>query len=56
MIDFKDYLQNHIVILDGGMGSLLQARGLQPGDMPERWNLSHADDIIDMALRKSSAF
>ena len=48
MIDFKDYLQNHIVILDGGMGSLLQARGLQPGDMPERWNLSHADDIIDI--------
>ena len=48
MIDFKNYLQNHIVILDGGMGSLLQARGLQPGDMPERWNLSHADDIIDI--------
>ena len=47
-MDFKAYLNNHIVILDGGMGTLLQARGLQPGDMPERWNISHPEDIIDI--------
>ena len=47
-MDFKEYLQHNIVILDGGMGSLLQARGLQPGEAPERWNLTHADDIIDI--------
>jgi 5-methyltetrahydrofolate--homocysteine methyltransferase len=33
-------------LLDGGMGSLLQARGLQPGEHPERWNISHADVIV----------
>lgn len=42
---FKEYLQQNIVILDGGMGTLLQERGLQPGEQPERWNLSHPEDI-----------
>lgn len=42
---FREYLQNHIVFLDGGMGTLLQQRGLQPGEHPERWNLSHPDVI-----------
>lgn len=45
-MNFRDFLANHVVILDGGMGTLLQERGLQPGDMPERWNLSHPEDIV----------
>ena len=44
-MDFREYLQQNIVILDGGMGTLLQERGLQPGEQPERWNLSHPEDI-----------
>jgi len=31
----REYLKENIVILDGGMGTLLQARGLQPGEAPE---------------------
>ncbi|MBQ4076234.1 MAG: homocysteine S-methyltransferase family protein [Mailhella sp.] len=31
---------------DGGMGTLLQARGLKPGELPERWNLARPEDII----------
>ena len=31
--------------LDGGTGTLLQAAGLQPGEAPETWNLSHPDVI-----------
>lgn len=42
----RDYLQQNIVILDGGMGTLLQERGLQPGEQPESWNLSHPDAVI----------
>ena len=45
-MDFHQFLHNHIVCLDGGMGTLLQARGLQPGEYPERWNISHPDEII----------
>ena len=42
---FKEYLQNNIVYLDGGMGTLLQKRGLKPGKAPEEWNISHSDVI-----------
>ena len=44
-MSFKEFLENHIVILDGGMGTLLQSQGLQAGDLPERWNISHPEVI-----------
>ena len=40
-----EYLKSHITYLDGGMGTLLQAQGLKPGERPERWNLSHPEAI-----------
>ena len=43
MNKFKSFLSENIVLLDGGMGTLLQARGLAAGEFPERWNLSHPD-------------
>ena len=33
---------------DGGMGSMLQARGLQAGEMPEMWNLTHPEIVRDI--------
>lgn len=44
-MNFKEYLQNNIVYLDGGMGTLLQANGLKPGELPELWNLTHPEII-----------
>ncbi len=38
-MDFRSFLKNNLVRLDGGMGTLLQARGLTPGEHPERWCL-----------------
>lgn len=43
-----DYLKDNIVYLDGGMGTLLQERGLKPGELPERWNLTHPDIIVEL--------
>ena len=43
-----DFLKNSIICLDGGMGTLLQARGLMPGEFPERWNISHPSEIIEI--------
>lgn len=43
-----EYMQGHILYLDGGMGTLLQAQGLAPGELPERWNMTHPDVIIDI--------
>ncbi len=34
-----------ILLLDGAMGTQLQARGLLPGEIPELWNLTRPDDI-----------
>lgn len=44
-MNFKEYLKEHIVYLDGGMGTLLQAQGLRAGELPERWNISHPAEI-----------
>ena len=33
------------LVLDGGMGTMLQARGLQLGGVPELWNLEKPEDI-----------
>lgn len=41
-----EYLKNNILYLDGGMGTLLQERGLLPGEYPERWNITHSDVIV----------
>ena len=41
-----DYLKENLVYLDGGMGTLLQKRGLQAGELPERWNVTHPDVIV----------
>ena len=46
-----EYIKQKPLILDGGMGTLLQARGLTPGELPELWNLSHPEEII--AIQKS---
>ena len=43
-----DYLKDNLLILDGGMGTLLQKIGLLPGELPERWNLTRPDVIIEI--------
>ncbi len=47
-MNFREYLKNNIVYLDGGMGTLLQERGLEAGEHPERWNITHPDIITDI--------
>ncbi|MBR3778647.1 MAG: homocysteine S-methyltransferase family protein [Clostridia bacterium] len=43
---FREFLNENIVVLDGGMGTLLQEQGLGAGEAPERWNLTHPDAIV----------
>ena len=40
-----DYIKENILILDGGMGSFLQEKGLRPGERPEPWNISHPEVV-----------
>ena len=42
-MDILTFLQQNTVILDGGTGTLLQKAGLPLGELPERWNITHAE-------------
>ncbi len=44
-MNILDYMKDHLLYLDGGMGTLLQDAGLAAGEYPERWNLSHPEVI-----------
>lgn len=44
-IDIRDFLGKERLFFDGGTGTLLQARGLRPGELPEIWNLTHPEII-----------
>ena len=41
-------LGKELLYFDGGMGTLLQSKGLKPGELPEVWNLEHTEEIVDI--------
>ena len=47
---FLNRLGRERLYCDGGTGSLLQAKVLKGGELPERWNLTHPDAVRDVAL------
>ena len=44
-MDIREKLESGFVFFDGGFGTLLQAAGLKPGELPERWNLEKPETI-----------
>jgi len=38
-----------ILVSDGAWGTFLHRKGLAPGECPEEWNLTHPDDVKDIA-------
>ncbi len=47
-MNISERVRERIIIWDGGMGSMLQERGLQPGELPETWNITHPEVVIDI--------
>lgn len=47
-MDFLQKIKTSFVLFDGGMGTMLQEKGLQPGEVPETRNITAPDDIIDI--------
>ena len=39
---------NKFTILDGGMGTMLQAAGLPVGQLPEVWNITNPDTVAEI--------
>lgn len=44
-MSFRDKIGKEILFFDGGMGTLLQERGLKTGEVPETWNILHPEVI-----------
>lgn len=48
MREILEEIGKRMVFFDGGTGSLLQAQGLMPGELPETWNIRHPDIIVKL--------
>ncbi len=44
----KNLLGKGLLFFDGGTGTILQSKGLKPGELPETWNLKHPDIITQL--------
>ncbi len=51
----RDRLGKELLFFDGGMGTLLQEKGLEPGELPELWNITHPDEIRSIHRRYMEA-
>ena len=47
-MNIREFIKNNIVILDGGLGTLLQKSGLPSGELPERWNVTHPETVTEI--------
>lgn len=48
MNDILQRLGKNVLFFDGGMGTMLQDRGLLPGEAPELWNLRHPELVREI--------
>ncbi len=47
-MELKEYIQSHFLILDGGMGTMLQKAGMKPGQLPEVLNITDPEMVISV--------
>ncbi len=52
---FKDLLKNEYIILDGGMGTMLQKSGLKFGGIPEVLNIEQPEIVMDIHRQYAEA-
>lgn len=38
-----------VLLSDGAWGTLLQAKGIKPGECPEFWNIDHRNEVLEIA-------
>lgn len=46
-MDILKELDQRVLFCDGATGSILQEKGLKPGEFPEIWNITHPEVIIE---------
>ncbi|MCI9530199.1 MAG: dihydropteroate synthase [Lachnospiraceae bacterium] len=50
-MNFKEQLGKKLLFFDGAMGTLLQKQGLKPGELPEIWNITKEEIILNIHKR-----
>lgn len=46
--DIREAVKRKVVLFDGGMGSMLIAEGLGRKDVPEAWNVTNPDKLVEI--------
>jgi 5-methyltetrahydrofolate--homocysteine methyltransferase len=49
MANILEELKHKVLLSDGAWGTLLQAKGLTPGECPEYWNITHRNEVLQIA-------
>lgn len=47
-MNITDRFKTEILFFDGAMGTMLQSQGLMPGELPEVWNITKEDCILEI--------
>ncbi|MDY2737991.1 homocysteine S-methyltransferase family protein [Intestinibacter sp.] len=47
-MEIKKYIKDNMLIIDGGMGTMLQGRGLQTGQNPEAFGYEHPEILVEI--------
>lgn len=47
-MNFKEFIDNNLVLFDGAMGTELQKKGLKLGDVPETLNIEQRDIVVEI--------
>ncbi len=47
-MNILDKINQGLFYFDGATGSQLQKKGIKPGELPETWNITHREDIIEL--------
>lgn len=47
-MNLLEQIEKRMVYCDGGLGSLLQERGLRAGELPGNWNITHPEVLADI--------
>lgn len=47
-MNILEVMKQQRLYFDGGMGSLLQVKGLKLGELPETWNIKHPEVLIEI--------
>lgn len=48
MANILELIKQKRIYFDGGLGTMLQKRGLKAGELPENWNIEHPEIITDI--------